>query len=431
MKTDIARRTDVQIFFDGVDISSEISKYLLSVTYTDCEESEADDLQIKLADRDNIWLCKWLEQAIRAAAGNAAQRSNSNAGSVYTVNAKAGLNVRSGAGMGCSKLGALAFGTTVYVKSITNEWAAIDYNGSTAYAYAQYLTAEGIPNNGVSSASGFQIRAAFSMNHGNGMSEVLDCGQFELDSVSADGPPSIITMKATALPYTSAVRQTKKTQAWEAYTLRGIAEEIARRNGMACLFDVEINPYYDRSEQYQQSDIAFLQKLCLDAGISLKATSNMLVLFDQAIYDKKDAVLTIQRGDKSYEKYKLKVGKADAEYSSCRVSYTKPDGSVISAIAYSEDYEAGKQTNQQLEITAKVNSIAEAQTLAEKRLRLHNKYERSASFTLSGMPSALAGNTVLLVGWGYWDGKYVIKKAKHSVSGSYTTTVELRRAMEG
>jgi len=44
----------------------------------------------------------------------------------------------------------------------------------------------------------------------------------------------------------------------------------------------------------------------------------------------------------------------------------------------------------------------------------------------------LAGNTVELKGWGAWDGKYIIKQAKHTVSKSgYTTQISLRYSMEG
>lgn len=43
----------------------------------------------------------------------------------------------------------------------------------------------------------------------------------------------------------------------------------------------------------------------------------------------------------------------------------------------------------------------------------------------------MAGCTVMLSGWGAWDGKYIIKQAKHSVSHSgYTTQITLRRSLE-
>ena len=62
-----ARRTDVEILFDGTDITKEIMPYLLSMTYTDNEEGEADDIKIELQDRDSLWMESWLNEAIEAA----------------------------------------------------------------------------------------------------------------------------------------------------------------------------------------------------------------------------------------------------------------------------------------------------------------------------------------------------------------------------
>ena len=120
-------------------------------------------------------------------------------------------------------------------------------------------------------------------------------------------------------------------------------------------------------------------------------------------------------------------------YTSCRVRYADPaTGQVIEGTAYAEDYKADSKNNQQLEVTAKVASIAEAQTLAAKQLRLHNKYSRTATFTFPGDPSKVAGVTATLEGWGAWDGKYIIKQSKHSLGSSgYTTQTVLRRILEG
>ena len=268
---------------------------------------------------------------------------------------------------------------------------------------------------------------------GGGKDKVLDCGQFELDSVDASGPPNTITIKATALPYSVQIRQTEKSKAWESYTLSGIANEMASVSGMACMFLATKDPSYSRVEQRKQSDIAFLSRLCHEAGISLKATNNLIVLFDQEDYEKKNPVLTIARGSGSYTKHKLNAGTAGTQYASCRVSYTDPGtGKCIEATVKVEDYNDKAKNNQQLEITAKVASVAEAKTKAEKYLRLHNKYAKTATFTLPGNPDIVAGVTAMLTGWGAWDGKYIVEQAAHSVGSSgYTTQVKLRKTLEG
>lgn len=437
----LARRTAVEICFDGVDITESVRPYLLSLTYTDNEEDEADDLQIKLEDRDSLWLCSWLNDLVQAAASTTGAVSSETApvssAATYQVTAKSGLNVRTGPGTGYSKLGALAFGATISVETIRDGWAAIQYSGRSAYVCADYIQPSGggasADAQSSASVSNLKIRAGILRENwnGDGSDKVLDCGQFELDSIDASGPPATVTIKATALPFSSQIRQTKRSQAWESYTLSGIAREMAARNGMAFLYESANDPYYDRVEQVKVSDISFLSALCHNAGISLKATSNILVLFDQAAYEVKAPVKTIRRGDGSYTKYKLAMGKADTQYASCRVSYSG-SGKCIEAIAYVEDYKEDSDKNQQLQITARVGSIAEAKALAEKQLRLHNKYARTATFAMTGDPDMLAGVTVLLSDWGSWDGKYIVKQAKHIVGSSgYTTTVTLRRVLEG
>lgn len=41
----------------------------------------------------------------------------------------------------------------------------------------------------------------------------------------------------------------------------------------------------------------------------------------------------------------------------------------------------------------------------------------------------VAGVTVMLAGFGMFDGKYLIYQAKHSVSNGYTTQIKLRRVL--
>lgn len=346
-----ARRTAVEIAFDGVDITGSIRPYLLSMTYTDNEEDETDDLQIQLQDREQLWLENWLTQAVDAAAA--------------------------------AKL-------RMEAVIVRENW------------------------------------------NGSGRDDLLHCGTFELDSVKASGPPSEITIQGTSLAFSESIRQTQKSKAWEAYYLSGIAGEMAASAGMTLMYEAAEDPYYIRVEQIKTSDISFLSTLCHNAGISMKATGGLLVLFDQAAYERNPPVFTIRRGSGVYSSYDLSTGSAETKYATCRVSYVDPSGKCIEAIASDPDQKGSDTTKQRLEITAKVSSIAEAQALAEKMLRLRNKYEKTAVFTLPGNPALVAGVTVGLEKWGAWSGRYIVKQALHTVSrNGYTTKLTLRRCLEG
>jgi len=443
---DMARRTTAEVAFKGVDITESIQKYLTSITYIDNEEGETDDLQINLQDRGDIWLAGWLTDAIEAAAAKTSggpATKPPNAARPVLRNGSRGRDVRDmqllliGHGFPLPRFGADgAFGseTERAVRGFQkSRGLAVDgVCGPKTWAALEIPPAA---KNIDPQDHGFMISAVFVRKNwrGDGKDEVLNCGQFELDAVSAKGPPSAIAIKGTSLPYGTGIRQTEKSRAWESCQLSEIASDIADAGGMLCMYESSADPFYNRLEQVRTSDIVFLSRLCGDAGISLKVTNNIIVLFDQSEYESKPPVLTIRRGDGKYDKWSLNTGSTDTKYSSCRVSYTDPStGRAIEGIAYADDYQTDKKDNRQLEAYAKVSGIAEAMALASKRLRKANKYGLTAQFTYPGDPSLLAGLTVMLAGWGAWSGKFIISQAQHTVGRSgYTTQIKLRQVLEG
>ncbi len=428
---ELSRRTEMQVYFAGVDISVPLRKNLLTFTFKDNEEDETDLIELRIEDRDGLWLTQWLDDS-----NPEPSQPVPTTQAVYKVTAQSGLNVRSGPGADYSRLGGFSYGTEVEVQSVANGWAKISYGGSTAYISAAYLAEVDEAAEVTEPATkGLNIQATIIRKNWNsdGSDKMLDCGEFELDSVDASGPPSVVTIKGTSLPFQSQIRQTKKNKAWEAYSLSKIASEMASLNDMACMYESANDPYYDRVEQIATSDIEFLSQLCHEAGISLKVTNNMIVLFDQTEYEAKPEIVTFTRGDGSYTSYKLRIGTANKEYTSCRVSYINPQtGQLIQASAFTPNHKKNGKNNQQLEIKARVGSYGEAKARAEKELRLRNKQERTAVFTMEGNPDLVAGVTVRLNGWGLWSGKYIISTASHTVTaGGYITQIWLRHVLEG
>lgn len=511
----LARRTKAEVSFGGIDITKSIQPYLLSISYTDNEEDETDDLQIKIQDRDDLWLTQWLDEISEklswaspsggSASGDAVVSEANKylgtpyvwggsspsgfdcSGLVYYALNEAGINVPRTTAQGYKDMatpvneaiaqpGDLIFfgtqgvvdhvgiymgngqmvnatGSCVQITDINTRRAGIiswgriggaTQSGSAASAQAgtQSSGSGSSTSSGEQGASsddgGAEERLAMDVVfvrenwNSDGSDAVLPCGEFELDNISCSGPPNTVCIKGSSIPFSSQLRQTCKSKAWESYTLSGIANEIAGSGGMTCMYESDSDPYYERVEQIDMSDIEFLSQLCHDAGISLKATNRILVLFDQRKYEQKPEVRTIRRYDHSYKTYQLSTSAADAQYASCRVSYVNPEtGQCIEGIAKVEGY-TEDPNNQQLEITAKVGTVDEAKELAEKNLRLRNKFCRQAQFLLPGDTDLVAGVNVALKGWGGYDGKYIIKQAVHKLdSGGYTTQISLRMVLEG
>jgi phage protein D len=197
---------------------------------------------------------------------------------------------------------------------------------------------------------------------------------------------------------------------------------------MACLYESAYDPAYTYIAQDGESDIAFLSKLCHDACISLKATNNILVLFDQAAKGAISPVLEIIRGDLTYTNWRLMSGEAGTNYTSCRVSYIDPEKGNIEGLAFAEGFKDGRKGDRRLEISAKIYSKKEAEELAKMKLYSANKHGLSAQFSFPGDPALVAGTKVFLSGWGIWDGENIIKRAEHSIgSQGYITRIDLRR----
>ncbi|MDR2559542.1 MAG: hypothetical protein LBC86_08395, partial [Oscillospiraceae bacterium] len=267
----------------------------------------------------------------------------------------------------------------------------------------------------------------------DGKDRVLSCGSFEIDDLDAsggEGRGSAVVLKGTSLPYASSVREQKKSKAWENIKLSAIAKEIAKINNMECMFRADFDPVYDRKEQVQKSDISFLNGLCYNAGISLKVTDGMIVLFDAADFEKKPAVREIKKGEADVKSWRFNEKSNDTNYSRCRVVYTDPRTGIT--IEYTYTPRGADPAGLTLEINEKVNNRNEARNLAMRRFRQKKKDAVTVSFTLVGDVRLFAGITADVAGWGYFDGKYIISRGTHSVTGSgYTLQVNLRKTQEG
>lgn len=423
----MARRTSAKVMIAGVDITSDVSKNLLSVQYTDNEEDAADDLQLTIEDADYIWLTQYLDAIVDAAASDGTETPSSSGGG------SSGTTHTVVAGDTLWGISSRYLGDGARYMEIYNINTDIIKNPNLIYV-GQVLK---IPGSGAEKTSqqynnkGLRIQVVFIRENwnGDGKNRILDTGECALDDISCDGPPNVLTLKATSLPSDTAAAQTQKSQAWEAYYLSRIAKEIAERAGMKCMYESDTDPYYSRVEQVRKSDVAFLSTLCHNAGISLKVTTNTIVLFDQAKYEAAEPVITISPGC-GYTKYKVKTGQCDTQYGACKITYTDP----VSNATYSGTYKDpdAESDAQVLTLNMRVTSNAEAEALAKKMLRLKNKFERKCDFTFPGNPDLVAGVTAELKGWGMFNGKYIISKAVHSLDSSgYTTKITLRRVLEG
>lgn len=436
----LARRVQLKLKFNGVDVPENINLHLTGATYTDEEEDSTDDLQITYEDRENKLLGNWLE--VKPTTSKSKKQVEKKVEDEKTIN----YVVQRGDTLWAIASKYLGSGTKypqiaqenniknpnlIYpgqVFKITTGGGA----SSTVKEKEESEKGQGAGGSGGSSGAKPKLVSAVLVQknwNDTGKDVTLDMGTFEIDSVDMSGPPDKITVKSTSIPYTSKLRMEKKNKAWEKISLKGIGQEIAGKNGLKLMYEASENPTYKRKEQVQTSDIKFLQGLCHAAGMALKVTTLTIVIYDAAEYDKKPAVKTFKKGSGDIISYKMGTKLTDTAYTSCHVSYTDPDSKETIEYTYTPDSKTG--TGQTLEINEKVNSKAEAIRLAKKRLREKNTQEYTASLKVVGDVSLVAGITVKLKGFQQFDKKYKVTQAKHNLLDGYTVDLSLKQILEG
>lgn len=433
----LARRTAVKLYFKGTDISKDLSKYLLSLSFTDKEEDETDDISISLDDREGKWIKDWLNTNKTGGTKTESKKGEVKAGNI--VQFKGGpVYISSTAAEPTVTRGASKCKCTV-ANSNAHPYHLISQDGKKVYGWVNASDVEGgtVTTKKTTKESekrafkGTEIHAMVIQKnpYSDGKDKVLDCGVFEIDSVNYTGPPQKLSIKATSIPYKAELRQTKHNKVWENTTLKNMAEKIGKRSNFKVMYLSNSNPVYKRKEQINMTDIAFLKKMCKNAGISLKVTSKTIVLFDAADYEKKKEVKKIKAGKGNILSYSFSTKTADTAYSSCHVIYTDPDTKKTIEATYKP--ENANKDGQTLEIKQKVSSVAEAMELAKKSLRAKNKGETTAEFTLVGDVDYVAGITVRVYGYGEFNGKYIVEQATHNITGGYKVQIKLRSCLEG
>lgn len=266
-------------------------------------------------------------------------------------------------------------------------------------------------------------------------------GLFEIDEISCSLSPATVTVKAASVPNNNELRGIERTRSWEKATLKKIAQDIADGAGLKLVYDTAENPRLNRTEQAEQSDLAFLSKLCVDHGLALKVHDGQIVVFDEMTYEQAEPVITILKpGTKHESKQGMTyidsltaaniVSKTRDIYKACHVKYQNKKRKILIETTFNDPV---KTSGKILQINEQVESVAEAERLAKKRLREKNSEEFTASINCLGNFKLLAAATVFLSGFGQFDGKYIITRATHNYSASegYTTQTELRRCLNG
>lgn len=254
----------------------------------------------------------------------------------------------------------------------------------------------------------------------------LYCGQFEIDEISLSTPPTIFSIKAVSVPLVKSIRRTKKSRTWEEAQLSEMVDTVADEGGLQLIYDVSNDPLYTKQIQREETDLAFLKRLCDAEGFSLKVSDTQLIVFEQKAYENKPSILTFERGTDDIKSASFKTQAYDL-YKICVCSYYDEDNEQeIKQTFRAPNVDDGYELN----ITKVASSFAEAERWARAELRKKNKHEVTGDITFIGNIDLVAGINIDISGFGKFDGKYLIENARHTVGNGYTTQIRIRKVLE-
>lgn len=333
-----ARRSFIDVEYQGVDITKEIHSDLLDFEYVDNASGDSDSVRLSLKDDKKTWLKHWFPEK----------------------------------------------GDVILPIIKTKHWR----------------------------------------RHGD--KQTLPCGRFFVDEPSYSGRPGTFTLDAISSPLNGNFSDVKKSKMWSNITLQQIASDIAKSAGLTLQYLTNNNPIYDKKEQSDNPDSSFLSELCSDEGLALKLTDERIIIFDERDFEQKASVTTYHESNDTVLDYAFKTSLSNTSYDGVEVKYYDPETGRL--VTFVQTLDGGDKI---YKVNKRVKSGAEARRLAQKTLRKINKKETTGDISVVGNIELLGGACIDLEGFGYFDGKYFIEKATHSIGKGYTTSLEIRKVLEG
>ncbi len=261
-----------------------------------------------------------------------------------------------------------------------------------------------------------------------GKDSILKCGVFAVDEITAQGPPDTVTIKAVSSLTAKAFKRVNKSRPWQSITLKTIMNDIATEHSLGAFFQASEDPQYIRLDQKEESDLAFLNRICRENDLSLKVSDEKIIIFEGKQLEQVAPVRIVEKGVSDLSRYTLKSKTFDV-YRACEITYMDPTEKAEKTFTFTPP--GAPDVGQVLKLNRRVESLAQAERVAMGSLKRKNQEEITGNFDLMGDTVLLAGLTHAVNGFGAFDGKYIIDEARHSSDkdGGYSTAIKSRKVL--
>lgn len=224
-------------------------------------------------------------------------------------------------------------------------------------------------------------------------------GKMHIDKISS-------SIKKTQIGAISAPVSAKEkhTRHWRKVRLFDIVNDVATNLTLSVFYYGVQNFFYENVTQFNETDLAFLNRLCIREGILLKIDNERIVMYDKATVEKADSVLTIKSiGDVINENIAFSenpnmVHSVTVKYFADRlISYTATSGTLGAKITLREY----------------VSSEAEAERFAKAYLSHFTQNDITLDVLIPINDGITSGNCIGIENFARYSGKYFVFECYH------------------
>lgn len=246
----------------------------------------------------------------------------------------------------------------------------------------------------------------------------LECsfGGFRSGKMNVDRIPSSTTSSVLGAISAPICAKEPKTRQWNKVRLFDIVNDIAVNCGISVYYQGVENHLYESVTQFRENDLAFLNRLCIREGYSLKIDDNRLIIYKNSVVEALPSVGTIGFNDVISNRIVFAenpntVRSVTAKYFADRlISYTAIKGNLGEGRV----------------ITEYLANNAEAERFAKGYLETYTQNNFTVDALIPINDGIAAGSNLDFEGFSRYDGKYFITECCHNPDKDQTRVIGRR-----
>ena len=205
----------------------------------------------------------------------------------------------------------------------------------------------------------------------------------------------------------------KRTRHWLKVRLFDIVNDVAVNCGISVFYKGVENIYYENVTQFRETDLSFLNRLCIREGYTLKVDDCRIIIYDTAELEAEKTVKTI--GFNDVIDNRIAFAENPNAVKSVTVKHFKDR-----LISYTAD---NLTQGEEITINEYVNDEAEAERFAKAYLKHFTRNEITVDALIPITDGIASGNCIEIVDYAKYNGKYFICECCHDPLNNQTRLI--------